>query len=319
MKKILLWIVLIFFLISAFLGFYIYYSNINRDTSPQQSNENLKVVTTTTMITDLLNILGKDVLEVDGLMGTGVDPHLYQATESDVRKLQNADIIFYNGLHLEGKMADLFEEMSRLNIPTYAVTDAVHASKLLSGEDEFEGSYDPHIWSDVQLWKEVVKFAKDKLVTLDPSNSEIYIQNASDYLEELNSLQEYISKKVMEIPKNQRILITAHDAFAYFGNAYDFNVLGLQGISTETEAGVLDVQNLAQFITENKVPAIFIETSVQTRHIEALQQAVLSRDFDVEIGGELFSDSMGNPDKPEGTYKGMIRHNVDTIVNALKK
>lgn len=317
MKNAILCIILAFILIIGAFFWYIYSTNTNKYNSSQH-NGNLKVVTTTTMITDLVNILGKDVLKVDGLMGSGVDPHLYQATERDVKKLQEANVIFYNGLHLEGKMSDLFEEMSKLNIPTYAVTDAISTSKLLTAEESYGKNFDPHIWSDVQLWKEVVEFVKEKLIALDPLNGEVYAKNASLYLKELDYLQEYINSRILEVPQNQRILITAHDAFAYFGNAYGFTVLGLQGISTETEAGILDVKNLAEFITQHKVSAIFIETSVQTRHIEALQEAVLSRGFNVKIGGKLFSDSLGDPDEAEGTYIGMVKHNVDTIVDALK-
>ena len=317
MRNTLLCIVLTFVLIISSFIWYIYSNNTN-SYNPCQRNGNLRVVTTTTMITDLVNILGKDVLKVDGLMGPGVDPHLYQPTERDVKKLQEANVVFYNGLHLEGKMSDLFREMSSQNIPTFAVTDAISTSKLLAAEESNGKAFDPHIWSDVQLWKEVVEFVKDKLVALDPSNGEIYTKNANSYLEELNTLQEYINSRLSEVPQNQRILITAHDAFAYFGKAYDFTVLGLQGISTETEAGILDVKNLAEFIAQHKVPAIFIETSVQTRHIEALQEAVLSRGFNVKIGGKLFSDSLGDPDEAEGTYIGMVKHNVDTIVNSLK-
>ena len=323
MKNALLCIFGSLILITGFFGLYIYFSNTGKCNSNRydfcQGNESLRVVTTTTMLTDLVNILGKNILIVDGLMGPGVDPHLYQATESDVKKLQEADVIFYNGLHLEGKMSDLFEEMSKLNIPTYAVTNAIDTSKLLTPEEGLEKNYDPHIWSDVRLWKEVVEFVKEKLMALDPENAEIYADNADSYLKELDELQEYIEKKLLEVPKEKRILITAHDAFAYFGNAYDFTVIGLQGISTGTEAGILDVKNLAEFILQHKVPAIFVETSVQTRHIEALQEAVLSRGFNVKIGGKLFSDSLGDPDEAEGTYTGMIKHNVDTIVDALKQ
>lgn len=318
MRNTLLCIIFVSILIIVFFAGYIYFVNTDKCASCRQ-NENLRVVTTTTMITDLVNILGKDILKADGLMGPGVDPHLYQATESDVKKLQNADVIFYNGLHLEGKMSDLFEEMSKLNIPAYAVTDAINTSKLLAAGEDYGKNFDPHIWSDVRLWKEVVEFVKNKLAALDPANADIYSINAQSYLKELDALQEYINKRILEVPKNKRILITAHDAFAYFGNAYDFTVLGLQGISTETEAGISDVKNLAEFIAQNKVPAIFIETSVQTRHIEALKEAVFSRGFNVKIGGRLFSDSLGDPGEAEGTYTGMIKHNVDTIVDALKQ
>ncbi|TYQ14924.1 UNVERIFIED_CONTAM: manganese/zinc/iron transport system substrate-binding protein [Acetivibrio alkalicellulosi] len=316
MKYKVLSLVIVLVILSASYALYLYTSNITNNAS-LPSNNKLQVVTTTTMITDLLKVLGEDAIDVHGLMGPGIDPHSFQATEGDVIKLSNADIIFYNGLHLEGKMADLFEEMSKRNIPTYAVTDAIDKSKLLAGEDNYEGSYDPHIWLDVMLWKDVVVFVTDILVELDSSNAYVYSKNANNYIEELKILHEYVNTVALKVPEEHRVLITAHDAFQYFGIAYGFKVLGLQGLSTETQAGIADVRNLADFICQHKIPAIFIETSVQTRHIEALKEAVQSRNFNVEIGGELFSDSMGDLHEPEGTYIGMVKHNIDTITKAL--
>lgn len=301
-------------------GFGYYIHRLNSESELNTRGEgSLKVVTTTTMVTDLVSIIGEGALEVKGLMGSGIDPHSYQATEGDVKSLQEADVIFHNGLHLEGKMDDLFTEMAKRDIPTFAITNSISNSKLLEGEDEFEGSYDPHIWFDVRLWKDATLYVRDILIEKDPENSEIYSSNADKYINELDELHQYVIDKAATIPREKRVLITAHDAFRYFGEAYGFEVLGLQGISTETEASISDVRELADLIAEREIPAIFIESSVPTRNIEALKAAVVSRGFDVEIGGELFSDAMGDLGEPEGTYLGMVRYNIDTIANALSR
>lgn len=279
------------------------------------SSRQIRVVTTTTMITDLVKIVGGERVQVTGLMGPGIDPHLYKASEGDVLQLAEADLIFYNGLHLEAKLADVFERMSG-QVKTIAVTDGIDRSLLLA-PPEFEGAYDPHIWFDVTLWMQAVEQVRDALIEIDPDNAALYRANAERYLADLQELEDYVRSRIAEVPPQQRVLITAHDAFNYFGRAYGFEVRGLQGISTATEAGTADVQALADFIAERRIPAIFVESSVPVRMIEAVQAAVRARGFDVKIGGELFSDALGNPDSPEGTYIGMIRHNIDTIVSAL--
>ncbi len=302
-----------------FAGGLVYTMQSNETNPPSASDNPLKVVTTTTMITDLLQTLGGEVLEVKGLMGPGIDPHLYQATEGDVRLLQEADAIFYNGLHLEGKINDLFIEMNNRGIATYAITDGIQEGRLMAGEDQFEGSHDPHIWFDVENWIEVTAYVKEQLIKLDPANEAVYAKNAEDYIEALKELNQYVTDRAQSLAKEQRVLITAHDAFQYFGRAYDFEVLGLEGISTESEASIADIRELADLIAERKIKAIFVETSVAARNIEALQQAVEARGFQVAIGGELYSDAMGDPGQPEGTYLGMIRYNIDTIVKALSE
>lgn len=279
------------------------------------SSRQIRVVTTTTMITDLVKVVGGERVQVTGLMGPGIDPHLYKASEDDVLQLAKADIVFYNGLHLEAKLADVFERMSG-QVKTVAVTDGVDRALLLA-PPEFEGAYDPHIWFDVTLWMQAVEQVRDALIEIDPDNAALYRANAERYLADLQELEAYVRSRIAEVPPQQRVLITAHDAFNYFGRAYGFEVRGLQGISTATEAGTADVQTLADFIAERRIPAIFVESSVPVRMIEAVQAAVRARGFDVNIGGELFSDALGNPDSPEGTYVGMIRHNIDTIVSAL--
>lgn len=286
------------------------------DKKTQKDPEKLNVVTTTTILEDAVKNIGGDNVEVESLMGPGIDPHLYKASAGDVEKMMNADLIIFNGIHLEGKMSDIFEKLGQIDVKTIAPGDIIDSSKLIQSF-EFEGNYDPHIWFDVKLWTEVVDIIADSLIELDSENKDFYISNGEEYKKQLEKLDKYIKNRAREIPDAQRVLITAHDAFSYFGNAYDFQVKGLQGISTVAEAGTLDVKELADFIAERKIPAIFVESSVPTKNIEALQAAVHNRGFNVEIGGELYSDSLGNPDTEEGTYIGTVKYNVDTIVDAL--
>lgn len=229
--------------------------------------------------------------------------------------MMEADVIFYNGLHLEAKMADVLEQMQG-SIRTVAVTDAIDRN-LLIAPPQFEGAYDPHVWFDVTLWMKAVEKVRDTLVEMDPASADTYDANAQRYLEELAQLDAYVRAQAERVPAEQRVLVTAHDAFHYFGRAYGFEVRGLQGISTATEAGTADVQALADFIAERRIPAIFVESSVPQRNLEAVQEAVRARGFEVKIGGQLYSDAMGDPGTPEGTYVGMVRHNIDTIVTAL--
>jgi manganese/zinc/iron transport system substrate-binding protein len=279
------------------------------------SERPIRVVATIGMIADVAETIGGERVDVTGLMGPGVDPHLYKATEGDVSTLSEADVIFFNGLHLEAKMGEVLEQMGS-RTKTLAVTDAVDESALLS-PPEFEGAHDPHVWFDVQLWMKATESIRDALIEIDPGSEELYRANAETYLAELEELDAYVQEQTARVPEQQRVLITAHDAFNYFGEAYGFEVRGLQGISTATEAGTGDVQDLATFIAENEIPAIFVESSVPVRNIEAVQAAVQAKGFEVGIGGELFSDAMGDAGTEEGTYTGMVRHNVDTIVNAL--
>ena len=277
----------------------------------------IQVVTTTTMITDLVQNIGGDLIEVNGLMGAGVDPHLYKASEGDVSKLHNADIIFYNGLHLEGKLVEVFEKMNLNDKSTIALGSFLDKNKLI-GSDYFASNYDPHVWFNIQFFKEFAKKVTKVLSKKDPMNEAQFIENEKNYLQKLEVLDKEINETIEKLPKEKRILVTAHDAFNYFGNQYDFQVVGLQGLSTATEAGVQDVQKLSAFIIENNVKAIFIETSVPQRTIEALQAAVISKGHEVSIGGSLYSDALGSEGTIEGTYIGMFQYNVNTIVNALQ-
>ncbi len=277
--------------------------------------EKPQVVCTTGMIADIVANVGGDGIEVYAMMGPGVDPHLYQATTNDIQALANAEIIFYNGLHLEAKLGDLLVKLADTR-PVVAVTRDIPEEQLLTPA-EFEGLHDPHVWMDVELWKIATLTVAEALSALSPDNAQVYEQNLSGYVVLLDEFQDYLVNVAAEIPEEKRVLITAHDAFNYFGKAYGFEVRGLQGISTQAEAGTADVRALAEFIVERKIPAIFVESSVPQRNIEAVQAACSSRGLPVLIGGELFSDAMGDGGTEEGTYIGMIRHNMDTIAEAL--
>ena len=281
------------------------------------SNGKVNIVTTTGMIADITKNVGGEYVEVTALMGPGVDPHLYKASEGDMRRLQDADLIFYNGLHLEAQMGEVLEKMNDFGIKTVPVTDKIDRS-LLQAPPQFAGNYDPHVWFDVTMWMKAVEQVQETLIETDPSHKAEYEANASAYLAKLDELHQYALAQAQTVPADKRIIITAHDAFNYFGHAYGFEVRGLQGISTEAQAGTADVQDLVSYIVEKQIPAIFVESSVPQRNVEAVQAAVQAQGFDVQIGGSLFSDAMGSEGTPEGTYIGMVRHNIDTIVSALK-
>jgi manganese/zinc/iron transport system substrate-binding protein len=290
---------------------------ISCKTEVKKRDGKLKIVTTTTMITDMVENIGGDKVEVKGLMGSGVDPHLYKASEGDVSKLFNADVIIYSGLHLEGKLEDIFEKMRTQHKKTIAVSDAIDKTGLISSE-YFASSYDPHIWFHIGYWKQATQFVIDELKKLDPENAESFEKNGQAYIAKLDTLLIKITAVIDTLPKEKRILVTAHDAFNYFGKLHNFEVVGLQGLSTATEAGVQDVQKLANFIIEKNVNAIFVESSVPKRTIEALQAAVKSKGHEVAIGGTLYSDALGDAGTIEGTYLGMYQYNVKVIVDALK-
>lgn len=288
-----------------------------QDKEPVQENDKLKVVTTTTMLRDLMQVLGGDQLDVSGLMGVGIDPHLYQASAGDITKMQEADIVVYNGIHLEGKMGEIFQSLEKQNKIIICAEDGLETTDIrIDGESD--SAKDPHIWFDVALWMKVAEHAESVLATVDAENAKLYEENLRQYMKELEALDQYIEGRVAEVPKEQRILITAHDAFGYFGDAYDFEVKGLQGMSTEAEAGSADVRNLVQFIVDHKIKALFIESSIPAKNIEALQESVRAKNFDVVVGGELYSDSLGDQSHGHDTYIATCKANIDTIVNALK-
>ena len=277
----------------------------------------INVVTTVGMITDIVRNVGGERVAVRGLMGPGVDPHLYKPSAGDAIRLGNADIIFYGGLHLEGRMAELFEKIELTGKPAVAVSRDIDPKRLRQ-PPEFEGKYDPHIWFDVSLWQLATRTVAAALTSLDPNSAALYAANASAYLAKLETLDQYARSQIATIPAAQRVMITAHDAFGYFGQAYGMEVRGLQGISTASEISAADVQGLTEFITSRKIKALFVESSVPESTVRAVQEAVRSRGHEVLIGGELFSDAMGAEGTPEGTYIGMVTFNVDTIVSALR-
>ena len=283
-----------------------------KDDEPKQ----LTVVSTIGMIHDVVKNIAGDKVNAIGLMGPGVDPHLYKASQGDVTHLSNADLIFYNGLHLEAKMIDIFEKMSKTKL-TIAVTQGIPESKLTSHPD-YEGFHDPHVWFDVNLWILATKEITKGLIQLDPKNKDFFTKNETEYITKLQELNTWIITQIASIPTQRRLLVTAHDAFGYFGNAYNFRVVGLQGISTASEAGTKDIQRVTRVIIDNEIPTIFIESSVPIRHIQALQASVQSKGREVTIGHELFTDAMGDANTIEGTYIGMVRYNVTQIVNGLK-
>jgi manganese/zinc/iron transport system substrate-binding protein len=285
-------------------------------TAEKKDSSKIQVTTTIGMIADIVKNVGGNHVEVNGLMGPGVDPHLYKASQGDIAKLENADLIFYNGLNLEGKMNDIFVKMAR-KTPTYAVTDGIDQKQLLN--DQANQDYvDPHIWFNVELWMNAVEVVRDAMIEQDPANKADYNKNADEYLAQLEELHEYVKAQVKTLPKESRVLVTAHDAFGYFGAAYGFEVMGLQGLSTDSEYGLADIRHLIDVLEKRKIKAVFIETSISDSSIRALVEGAKKRNHHVTIGGELFSDAMGEEGTEEGTYIGMVKHNIDTIISALK-
>jgi manganese/zinc/iron transport system substrate-binding protein len=274
----------------------------------------IKIVCTTGMVADIASNIGRKHVKVTSLMGEGVDPHLYKASPADVSQLSRADIILYSGLHLEGKLAELLERMAARK-PTVGVAERIASEKVLHDE---HGAKDPHVWFDVSLWSEAAQAAADALAQFDPTHASDYQANAAAYRARLAELHVYAQKHLAKVEKDRRVLVTAHDAFRYFGRAYGVDVRGIQGISTDSEAGVRQVRELVDFLVERKIKAVFVETSVSDQNIRSLLEGCQARGHNVVIGGSLFSDAMGQSGTPEGTYEGMVRHNVDTIVNALK-
>ena len=276
----------------------------------------IQVVSTTGMIHDLVKQVGGEHVEAQALMQPGVDPHLYKASQGDLRKLEQAELIFYNGLHLEGKMIDIFEQMAKSK-PTVPVTKNIAESELLASDDQGM-EHDPHVWFNVRHWISATETIRDELVKLDAAHADSYKNNAEAYIRQLEELDQYVKTQIATIPEQQRVLVTAHDAFGYFGKAYGIQVRGLQGMNTASEYGSKDVSELRDYLVANKIKAIFVESSVPKKSIEAVIEGAKRQGHDIRIGGELFSDAMGEEGTPEGTYLGMVRHNVDTIVKALK-
>lgn len=282
---------------------------------PTSDAKQLKVVATIAMIADVARNVGGEKIQVTTLMGEGVDPHLYKATPGDVRTISSADVVLYNGLHLEGRMADVLVRMaSRRTV--VQVTDAIDES-LLREPPEFDGHFDPHVWFNVSLWAKTADRIAGVLAEKDAANAAFYRENAVKYAATLADLHERATQAIATIPADRRLLVTAHDAFGYFGDAYGLEVLAIQGISTDSEASVAGINDLVSTLVSRKVPAVFIETSVPRKTIDALIEGCRSKGHEVKVGGELYSDAMGKPGTPGGTYIGMVTHNVRTIVTAL--
>ena len=304
------------FLISHFLLGYAGEPDARSDTDG--SAEPYKIVCTVGMITDIVSNLAGDYAEVEGIIGEGIDPHLYKPTRGDVIKLSQADVVFYNGLLLEGKMTDVLVGIASKGKLVKAVTEAILVeTDYLLEKDDGSAYTDPHVWMDVSGWLSAIPVIAETLAVYDPENAEAYHRKATVYAEQLEALDAYAKVAMSTIPKSQRVLVTAHDAFQYFGRAYGIEVRGIQGMSTESEAGVRDLEDLVDFIVERQIPAVFVESSVADKNVRALVEGARARGHAVIIGGSLFSDAMGQAGTYEGTYIGMIDRNVTTITNAL--
>ncbi len=291
-------------------------SGATRGTEPRIGARGPDVVATTSFIADLARNVGGERVRVTALMGPGVDPHLFKASEGDVTRLGEADLTLYGGLHLEGRMSEVLERLSERGVPCVAVTSGVPPGRLIrSGPG---GTPDPHVWHDVSLWMEAARTVRDALSRVDPAGADGYATRCEAYLAELARLDAEVRDRLRAVPRERRVLVTAHDAFAYFGRAYDVEVRGIQGISTVAEAGGRDIREVADLIARRRIPAIFVESSVSPRVIESLQAAVQARGFEVAIGEALLSDALGDPGTQEGTYVGMIRHNVAAILRGLR-
>ncbi|MBM4111919.1 MAG: manganese transporter [Phycisphaerae bacterium] len=283
--------------------------------APTVKSTPLSVVATVGMVGDLARQIGGDRVQVRDLMGEGVDPHLYKASPGDVRLLSDADMILFCGLHLEGRMSDVITRMaSRRTV--VQVTERIDESKLRE-PPEFEGHFDPHVWFDVSLWSKAAERVRDALVEKDAAGRAAYEANAKEYLALLDELHRYAKSTMSTIPADKRVMVTAHDAFGYFGRAYGLEVLAIQGISTDSEASLKDVNALVDTLVTRKIPAVFIESSVPRKTIDALVEGCTARGHSVTIGGELFSDAMGKSGTLDGTYVGMVLHNVDVVTRAL--
>jgi len=273
-----------------------------------------RIVSTVAMVGDLVREIGGDRVRAETLLGEGVDPHTYRPTRADVARLNGADAIFYNGLLLEGQMTDVFVRLARGGKPVFAVTELLAADQLLREDD---GKDDPHVWMDVALWAKAAEHVRDALIRLHPGDADVFRRNGEDLGRRLTELDAYVKRVIGSIPEQRRVLVTAHDAFGYFARRYGIAVEGIQGLSTEAEAGLRRIQELVDMLSERSVPAVFVETSVNDRNVRALIEGAAAKGHRVAIGGALFSDAMGPPGSYEGTYVGMMDHNATVIARAL--
>ncbi|RMG47198.1 MAG: manganese transporter [Acidobacteria bacterium] len=276
----------------------------------------LRAVATTSIVADLVREIGGEAVSLSVLMGPGIDPHMYKPSEGDILRLGEADAVFYNGLHLEGRMVEVLERLDRIGVPSLAVAECIPVDRRIVASG-FGGVYDPHVWFDVRLWRFAARCTADELRRLLPRRAEEIERRARDYDRRLERLHSWVAERLAAVPPRRRILITAHDAFSYFGRAYHVEVRGLLGLNTAAEAGAADVAALAELIATRKIPAVFVESSVPRRYVRALIEAASARGARVRIGGTLYSDALGDPGSPAGTYEGMVRSNVETLVAGL--
>ena len=282
---------------------------------PALAQKQLNVVATTSMVADALRQVGGERVQVMALMGPGVDPHTYRQTRSDIVAMTKADAVFWHGLYLEAQLEDFFKDLGKRKV-VIALAETLPKEQLLDNS-AYAGRYDPHVWMDPKMWKGVVAAARDALVKLDPKSAEMFDANMQRHLAEIDALATYAAKSLATVPESSRVLITAHDAFNYFGRAYGYEVLGIQGISTESEAGLKQIEEIVNVIVTRKIGAVFVESSVSDRNVKALIEGAAAKGHKVVIGGELFSDAMGAPGSYEGTYIGMIDHNATVVARAL--
>ncbi|MFD1886589.1 metal ABC transporter solute-binding protein, Zn/Mn family [Paenibacillus wenxiniae] len=282
----------------------------------ESSDERLYITATTGMIADAAQQIGGSNVQVIGLMGPGVDPHMYKASQGDIRKLDDADLVLYNGLHLEGSMTKILDKMSRSR-HVVAVTERIDPVWLRQS-DEYANEHDPHIWFDVSLWSQAVERIRDAIIEADPQHEATYRSNADAYIGQLQQLHREVQEQIDTIPQQSRVLITAHDAFGYYGDAYGLEVRGLQGLSTASEYGSRDVAELRNMLVERQIKAVFAESSIPARAMEAVIAGAAGQGHMVKLGGELYSDALGAPDGEAGNYIDMVRHNTHTIVEALR-
>ena len=291
-------------------------SEVPTATPEALASRQVRVAATTNFITDLARRIGGDRVRVTGLMGPGVDPHMYKASAGDVKTLAEADLVLYGGLELEGKMGDVFERLGDYR-PTLAVTDAIPREQLLA-EPQYPDRYDPHVWFDPALWEHAARTTADALGDLDPAHAREYERNADAFVRDLRALDAYARRRLADIPERSRVLVTSHDAFRYLGRRYGLEVVAIQGISTATEATTADVERVARVIADRDVRSVFVESSVPAQTIDAVLASAADRGAEAGIGEELFSDAAGAEGTPEGTYIGMVRHNVDAIADGLR-
>jgi manganese/zinc/iron transport system substrate-binding protein len=282
----------------------------------QGDGQKIRVVATTGMLYDAVINIGKEKVDAEALMGPGVDPHLYKASQGDLNKFRNADLIVYNGIFLEGKMSDILKKLGKQK-PVLAAAETIPKDQLLNSND-YEDMFDPHVWFDISKWKIVVREIGSTLGALDTANTLFYQRNTQAYLLKLDSLEMEVKQQIANVPEDKRILVTSHDAFGYFGKAYGFQVKGIQGISTVEDFGLKDIAEIIDLIIANDIRSIFVETSVSNKSVNAVIVGCREKGHDVEIGGTLFSDAMGEFGTTEGTYIGMVSHNVKSIVNGLR-